>query len=733
MRDLRLFKSKVVLSASSIIALFLLLQVASAQVITVHQGESIQAAVDAAKPGYVIEVENGIYSESVDINKPLTLRGIGYPAIDAMGNCTAVILSAGETSIEGFRILNSGQEGFCFKAGGIYVNSSKNTISGNRLSNNTCGIAIDSPFGNIIKNSTVTDNVLFGTGISLQNCYDNLIEDNVISHNQMSGIIMQNSSSNILRGNQVFDNAQIFPILGEFRYMAGGICLLDSENNTLRGNSIYKNYINFGFFIPSANDIDDSNLVEGKPVRILKGISGVTVSAHEAGMVFCMNCSNITLNGLTLMNNTASIWLDNTTDSIVRCCNLKNSTFGIVLYENSLNIEIENNTIEDCINGVSASGANNTIASNIVRMCESGISLSGDHSIIIGNVVERCGSGISLERDLSYIRPKDIMANRIIGNTVNGGIIGIGISDCTGNTLSNNSMYGNLINLYMDYMSFEGVNEIDTSNLVDGKKVYYLKDIADLIIDSSSNAGMIFCKNSSNLTLYGLDLESCGSGIAIFNATGLSISGCHISGCMNGIAIYQSIGGLIEDNKISNNGGGISISNSKDMIFIDNIIANSSYSRLISDHLNASNLSESIIPSEVHGYGCNRGFLAERSDNITLLNNTIEYSDGSGIQLEWANKNTFMGNRASHNEYGLKLSRSEENRIYSNAFIDNEIENVLDEEGSNRWDNGTTGNYYSDINCTDLDGDGICELSYSIPGGSSIDRYPLAFVRCYAH
>lgn len=732
MRDLRLFKSKIVLSASSIIALFLVWQVASAQVITVHQGESIQAAVDAAKPGYVIEVENGTYTECVDINKPLMLRGIGYPVIDAMGNCTAIILSAGETSIEGVRIINSGlkESGFCSSAGGIYVNSSNNTIRGNRFSNNTCGISLKGSSNNIVEDNIVADSILFGMGIALLNCHDNIIEDNIVSHNQMSGIILQNSSCNILTGNRIFDNAWVFPLLGEFQYMAGGICLLDSVNNTLRGNSVYDNYVNFGIFYPSANDIDDSNLVEGKPVRLLKGISGVTINdSNEGGVIFCINCSNITLEELKLMNNTVSVWLDNTTDSIVRGCSLKNSTFGIVLYENSSNIKIENNTIKDCINGVSASGTDNTITSNIVRMCESGISLSGDHSSIIGNVVERCGSGISLERGELLIEPKDITANKIIGNTVSSGIIGIDISNCAGNTLAKNSMSGNLINLYLDYMSFENINEVDTSNLVDGGKVYYLRDVADLAIDSSSNAGMIFCKNSRNLTLSGLNIESCRSGIAVFNATGLSISGCHINGCMNGIAIYRSRGGLIEDNKISNNGGGISISNSKDMIFIDNMIANSSYSRLISDHLNASNLSESIIPLEVHGYGCNRGFMAERSDNITLLSNTIEYSDGSGIQLEGANENTIMGNRASHNEYGLVLSRSEENRIYSNAFIDNEIESVSDEEGSNRWDNGTTGNYYGDINCTNLDGDGICELPYSIPGGSSIDRHPLALVR----
>ena len=44
----------------------------------------------------------------------------------------------------------------------------------------------------------------------------------------------------------------------------------------------------------------------------------------------------------------------------------------------------------------------------------------------------------------------------------------------------------------------------------------------------------------------------------------------------------------------------------------------------------------------------------------------------------------------------------------------------------NQWDNGTTGNYYSDFNCTDSDGNGTCDSEHAISGGESVDRYPLA-------
>ncbi|MFG2225065.1 nitrous oxide reductase family maturation protein NosD [Streptomyces sp. NPDC048644] len=45
---------------------------------TVHPGESIQKAVDAAEPGDTVDIAPGVYRESVRIDKPgLTLRGAG--------------------------------------------------------------------------------------------------------------------------------------------------------------------------------------------------------------------------------------------------------------------------------------------------------------------------------------------------------------------------------------------------------------------------------------------------------------------------------------------------------------------------------------------------------------------------------------------------------------------------------------------------------------------------------
>jgi thiol-disulfide isomerase/thioredoxin len=77
------------------------------------------------------------------------------------------------------------------------------------------------------------------------------------------------------------------------------------------------------------------------------------------------------------------------------------------------------------------------------------------------------------------------------------------------------------------------------------------------------------------------------------------------------------------------------------------------------------------------------------------------------------------------NNYGIRMSFSSDyNTIYHNNLINNTDHNAYD-SGTNTWDSGSEGNYYADYTSTDPDGNGIGSDPHPIPGGSSIDRFPL--------
>ena len=77
-----------------------------------------------------------------------------------------------------------------------------------------------------------------------------------------------------------------------------------------------------------------------------------------------------------------------------------------------------------------------------------------------------------------------------------------------------------------------------------------------------------------------------------------------------------------------------------------------------------------------------------------------------------------IGRMNSNTKLGIYLRHSSNNTIYHTNY------NTYD-SCTNQWDSGSEGNYYSDYNGTDPDGDGIGEDPHPIPGGESIDCFPL--------
>lgn len=208
---------------------------------------AIQAAVDAAIPGQVIEVRSGTYRENIKIGKPLTLRGLdtgtGKPLVDAGGHDSAFTISADNVTLEGFRAFNSGVK---FGDAGILVLSSSNTIRENAASKNH-------------------------TGIMLQQCGSNMLTKNDASENRNDGICLVGALHNMITANTANANkhAGIW-LIG--RHQKGP--LLPASHNTVQGN-MANNNLTFGIAL---NTGADDNVVREN------GLSG----NRDAGIL--LNC-----------------------------------------------------------------------------------------------------------------------------------------------------------------------------------------------------------------------------------------------------------------------------------------------------------------------------------------------------------------------------------------------------------------------------------------------------------
>lgn len=213
------------------------------QTVRVKNGESIQAALDRAVPGDVIEVEPGVYKEELknDTNN-ITLRGISAtiepgdtiggterPVLDGEGKLSDAMLSTGDNFLmENFDVKN-------YIANGVMMQHANNVTARNLYIEKTglygtypvscTGVTIDKVTATgiadaalyvgqsrdiVVKNSEVYGNV---TGIEIENSINAVVENNY-AHDNTGGIlvfVLPNNVSKvgrdcIVRNNRVIDN-----------------------------------------------------------------------------------------------------------------------------------------------------------------------------------------------------------------------------------------------------------------------------------------------------------------------------------------------------------------------------------------------------------------------------------------------------------------------------------------------------------------------------------------------
>jgi parallel beta-helix repeat protein len=189
----------------------------------------------------------------------------------------------------------------------------------------------------------------------------------------------------------------------------------------------------------------------------------------------------------------------------------------------------------------------------------------------------------------------------------------------------------------------------------------------------------------------------------------------------NGTGIIGgSSNGSIEDNNLGSNGG-------SGMVLLNSFSNNISHNRATENQENGI----MIIFSSENRIAGNRAHNSSLSGISLLFSWQNDISDNEvlgnmvGLQLGNSSENNqIFDNQVVSNRLGISISLSSQNVIYHNYFGNNSYDSY--DEGENQWDDGVGGNFYLGWTCEDLNGDGICDSSLNIPGGTGVDRYPLA-------
>jgi parallel beta-helix repeat protein len=293
---------------------------------------------------------------------------------------------------------SSNTHGICLES------SSNNMLINNNCSNNQYGMSLESSSNNAISNNTgnsneyngiLLDNGLFQEGSSKNNlsgnsfsgntcgillsysASNNLI-DNTCSSNHNEGIVILNSDSNILVNNTISSQCQ-------------GIHLSQCVNTTLSQNDLVDNGILIaGYMLDHFNthSIDTTNTANGKPIYYYKNEIGIAVPAG-AGQVLMTNCSGMRIENQNLSDATAGIELAFCTGTTVmnNTCS-SNWYYGIYLCYSDNNSLI-NNTCSECSDGIYLTqSSSNIIKDNNCSNGDTGIEIwFSDNNLLSENTL----------------------------------------------------------------------------------------------------------------------------------------------------------------------------------------------------------------------------------------------------------------------------------------------------------------------------------------------------------
>jgi parallel beta-helix repeat protein len=358
------------------------------------------------------------------------------------------------------------------------------------------------------------------------------------------------------------------------------------------------------------------------------------------------------------------------------------------------------------------------------------------------------GSGFSLT-SISNVTIKDVnienfyygiyfdhsSLNTISRSNLTGNTYGIWLFCSSKNTLRNNIMVGNRWGFGIWGWSLSGyLNDVDGSNMIEGKPIYYLLNQENLIINPTTfpDVGYLALVNSTRIKIENLTLTNGYHGMLLAYTRNSIISNNKVADNEFGIFLFSSSNNTVSKNNAIHNYVGIEFhTSSNNNTITENNITNNTKGLGTEFSSNNIILRNNITANKVYGI-----LLYSTSYCTISENNVIGNTIGIGFSPS-SSSNTVSRNTISKNsECGIQLSQCSNNSVYYNNFINDTHQVItLGSDNTNFWDNGypSGGNYWSDYNGTDIKSgpyqnetgsDGIGDTPHIIDGNNK-DCYPL--------
>ncbi len=300
----------------------------------------------------------------------------------------------------------------------------------------------------------------------------------------------------------------------------------------------------------------------------------------------------------------------------------------------------------------------------------------------------------------------------IQGNTVSGFAIGLNLDRSGLCKLRHNQLCGNRRGMSVRAISIDtALHDIDRTNEVDGKPVYYFVNACNLVIEPSHfpKIGYLGIVASHNVFARDLSITGAAQGVLVAFSSNVFLDNLTLTDNDNGLNMFSTSDSEIRRSTLSRNNIGINAIRSDRITVVDNKIG--------------------------PGDGCATGLNVQAGTLWTIRRNVII---GNYMQIRMYDCRYFVirqntvanglrGPPSWNPGCGIELWYSQDNKICQNNWIGNPVHASIPVGSyANTWDDGLLGggNFWDTHKVKDANGDGFGDTPYVIDLMNS-DRYPL--------
>ncbi|MBB0023759.1 nitrous oxide reductase family maturation protein NosD [Ralstonia pickettii] len=227
----------------------------AATTVRVAAGQSLQAAIDAAHPGDVLEIERGMYIGNLIVNKPLTLRGLDRPTLSGGQRGDTIRIGAPDVVIEGLIVRDSGDSLKEQNAGiNILPGAHRAVVRQCELTYNLFGLWIEKANDVRIEANTITgkrdyNSAQRGNGVELYNTQGARIIGNNISFVR-DALYVDVSHHAVFKGNRLHHSRYGTHYMNSYYNLwedndsyanRGGLALMEVRDQIVRNNRTWGN------------------------------------------------------------------------------------------------------------------------------------------------------------------------------------------------------------------------------------------------------------------------------------------------------------------------------------------------------------------------------------------------------------------------------------------------------------------------------------------------------------